>query len=113
MKKNLLINKSKTLLTQVHEKKVNYPMKAKIAADFTRSFNQYRVKLNSFSYYEENNSSIKTFSFMLTAQKTQDITALLKYLTATKQDKYDFDLKLISYDSEKSTYLSELKAVLK
>lgn len=100
-------------LTQVHDKKVNYPMKAKIAADFTRSFNQYRVKLNSLSYKEENNSSTKVFSFMLTAPKTQDITALLKHLTATKQDRYDFDLQLISYDSNKSTYLSELKAVLK
>jgi hypothetical protein len=50
---------------------------------------------------------------MLTAPKTQDITALLKHLTATKQAQYDFDLKLISYDSNSSTYLSELKAVLK
>ncbi len=119
-------------LTQVHEKKVDYPMKAKIAADFTRSFNQYQVKLNSFSYHEnsgdmENNTSgdqnktvitnlansQKTFSFMLTAPKTQNITALLKHLTATKQAQYDFDLKLISYDNNSSTYLSELKAVLK
>ncbi len=100
-------------LTKVHEKKVDYPMKAKIAADFTRSFNQYRVKLNSFSYHEENNSSTKIFSFMLTAPKTQDITALLKHLTETKHNEYDFDLQLISYDSDKSTYLSELKAVLK
>jgi hypothetical protein len=103
-------------------------MKAKIAADFTRSFNQYRVKLNSFAYHEGNksidnnassdqnitqSSSPKIFSFMLTAPKTQDITALLKHLTATKQAQYDFDLKLISYDSNSSTYLSELKAVLK
>jgi len=100
-------------LTQVHEKKVNYPMKAKITADFTHSFNQYRVKLKSFGYSEENNNSTKLFSFMLTAQNTQDITALLKHLTATKKEKYDFDLKLISYDGNNSTYLSELKAVLK
>jgi hypothetical protein len=113
-------------LVQVHDKKVNYPMKAKIVADFTRSFNQYRVKLNSLSYYEgnrsvdtngtlidDNSSTPKVFSFMLTAPKTQDITALLKHLTATKQDRYDFDLQLISYDSNSSTFLSELKAVLK
>lgn len=119
-------------LAQVHEKKVDYPMKAKIVADFTRSFNQYRVKLNSFAYHESNSgmdsstsgdqnttvaaavsNSLKVFSFMLTAPKTQDITALLKHLTATKQSQYDFDLKLISYDSNSSTYLSELKVVLK
>lgn len=100
-------------LTQVHDKKVNYPMKAKIAADFTRSFNQYRVKLQSVGYSEESNSTVKTFNFMLTAAKTQDITALLKHLTDTKRDRYDFDLQLISYDGNTSSYLSELKAVLK
>jgi hypothetical protein len=112
-------------LSKVHEKKVNYPMKAKIVSDFTRSFNQYHVKLNSFGYNEgnnslvdnngsiENNTTQKQFKFILSAISTQDITALLKYLTATKKDKYDFDLQLISYDSNSSTYLSELKAVLK
>ena len=104
-------------LIQVHEKKVNYPMKAKIIADFSRSFNQYRIKLNSLGYTEvineENNISSKFFSFMLTAKNTQDITALLKHLTATKKDNYDFDLKLISYDGNNTGYLSELKAVLK
>jgi hypothetical protein len=100
-------------LTQVHDKKVNYPMKAKIAADFTRSFNQYRVKLQSMGYSEENNSTVKTFNFMLTAAKTQDITALLKHLTDAKKDQYDFDLQMISYDEAKKSYLSELKAVLK
>ncbi|MDD4948579.1 hypothetical protein [Sulfuricurvum sp.] len=100
-------------LTQVHDKKVNYPMKAKIAADFTQSFNQYRVKLQSLGYSEDINTSEKTFNFMLTSPNTQDITALLKHLTATKQDRYDFDLQLISYDLNSSSYLSELKAVLK
>lgn len=88
-------------------------MKAKIAADFTRSFNQYRVKLQSMGYTEDNNSTVKAFSFMLTAPKTQDITALLKHLTDIKRDQYDFDLQLISYDGNTSSYLSELKAVLK
>ena len=75
------------------------------------------VKLNSLGYTEaineENNTSSKFFSFMLTAKNTQDITALLKHLTATKKDTYDFDLKLISYDGNNTSYLSELKAVLK
>lgn len=99
-------------LNQVHEKKVNYPMKAKIASDFTQSFNQYRIKVKTLSYYEENNSSIKTFTFMLSSPKTQDITALLKHLTATKQQ-YTYDMKLITYNEDEKSYLSELKAVLK
>jgi len=103
--------KQDTLL-QVHEKKVNYPMKAKIIADFTQSFNRYRVKLNGIDYHEDN-MSVKTFSFKLNATKTQDITALLKELTANKSDKYNFSLQLIAYDTNSSSYLSELKADLK
>jgi hypothetical protein len=103
--------KQDTLL-QVHEKKVDYPMKAKIMADFTRSFNQYRVQLKTITYSEEFNNT-KTFSFGLTSSSTQDITALLKHLTDSKRDQYDFNLELISYDENQKSYLSELKAVIK
>ncbi len=100
-------------LIQVHEKKVNYPMKAKMISDLTHSLNQYRVKLKEVNYAEEVNGTQKTFTFMLTAAKTQDITALVKHLTETKRNQYDFKMDLISYDENQSSYLSELKAVLK
>lgn len=98
-------------LVQVHEKKVDYPMKAKIMADFTRSFNQYRVQLKTIAYSEDNTT--KTFTFGLTSTKTQDITALLKHLTDSKRNQYDFNLEMISYNEEEKSYLSELKAVIK
>lgn len=99
-------------LMQVHEKKVEYPMKAKIMADFTRSFNQYRVQLKTVAYAEDLNNT-KTFTFGLTSSSTQDITALLKHLTDIKRDQYNFNLELISYNEEEKSYLSELKAVIK
>ncbi len=99
-------------LIQVHDKKVNYPMKAKIMADFTRSFNQYRVQLKTITY-NENNESVKAFTFGLTSPSTQNITALLKHLTADKREMYDFNLDMISYSEEEKSYLGELKAVLK
>jgi len=151
-------------LIQIHDKKENYPMKAKILADFTHSFNQYGVKVISLSYRENNtsadeNNSLKqyhgpfndtehatnalvpigkedfnqsyeqlkkldyyskegnlsprAFTFILSAPKMQPITDLLKNLTSTKNDKYNFSLHLVNYDNNSSTYLSELKAVLK
>lgn len=103
----------KDTLVQVHDKKVNYPMKAKIMADFTRSFNQYRVQLKTVAYAEDMNDTQKTFTFGLTSSSTQDITALLKHLTDVKRDQYDFNLELISYNEEENSYLSELKAVIK
>lgn len=102
----------KDTLVKVHEKKVDYPMKAKIMADFTRSFNQYRVQLKTIAYNEDANNT-KTFTFGLTSSKTQDITALLKHLTDLKRDRYDFNLEMIAYDTNSSSYLSELKAVIK
>lgn len=99
-------------LIKIHDKKVNYPMKAKIIADFTRSFNQYRVQLKTISYSEDLNNT-KTFAFNLTSSNTQDITALLKHLTDVKREQYTFHLKLISYDEKEKSYLSELKAVIK
>ncbi len=99
-------------LIKIHDKKVNYPMKAKIMADFTRSFNQYRVQLQTISYAEDQNDT-KTFTFNLVSSTTQDITALLKHLTETKNDRYNFQMELISYNEEQKSYLSELKAVLK
>ncbi|MFZ2889810.1 hypothetical protein [Sulfuricurvum sp.] len=98
-------------LIQVHEKKVDYPMKARIMADFTQSFNNYRVQLQNVNYTENNTSKI--FSFGLISSKTQDITALLKHLTETKRNQYNFKLELITYDTNTSSYLSELKAVIK
>ncbi len=103
--------KQETLI-KVHEKKVDYPMKAKIMADFTRSFNQYRVQLKTLTYKEDDNST-KTFIFGLTSSTPQDITALLKHLTDTKEAQYTFNLELISFDENEKSYLSELKAVLK
>lgn len=98
-------------LMQVHEKKVDYPMKAKIIADFTRSFNQYRVQLKTINYLETNES--KVFEFGLISSKTQDTTALLKHLTETKRDRYQFNLELISYNEEDKAFISQLKATLK
>ncbi len=100
-------------LIQVHDKKVNYPMKAKILADFTRSFNQYRVQMKNLAYNEESNGTIKTFTFGLTSPSTQNITALVKHLTALKRDKYDFNIEMISYNEDEKSYLGELKAVIK
>lgn len=100
-------------LVKIHDKKVNYPMKAKIMADFTRSFDMYRVRLQSINYSEDVNETNKTFAFGLYSSSTQDITALLKHLTATKGNTYDFGLQLISFDETEKAYLSELKAVIK
>ena len=115
-----LLNEQKTAyqqkqdtLVQVHDKKVNYPMKAKIMADFTRSFNQYRVQLKNASYTEDQNGTQKVFTFGLVSPSTQNITALLKHLTDAKRDKYDFELKLISFNEEEKSYHGELKAVIK
>ncbi len=164
-KEQTAYKQKKDTLIQIHDKKVNYPMKAKILTEFTRSFNQYDVKLRSLSYRDmrtmpqdentslkqyhgpfedtehatnglipigakdfnqsyadlkqldyynkDRNLSAKEFTFILSAPKTQNITDLLKHLMTTKNDAYHFSLHLVSYDTNSSSYLSELKAVLR
>ncbi len=103
----------KDTLDQIHDKKVNYPMKAKILTDFTQNFNKYKTKLQSVEYSEDENSTKKMFKFGLVSSTTQDITELLKFLTSSKGGYYDFEMELISFDADNKSYLSELKALIR
>ena len=63
--------------------------------------------LSDVNYTES--EGIKSFSFMLNAQSDKNITELLKYLTNTKTDKYQFSLEKIFFDQNQTQYVSELK----
>jgi len=103
------INKKNTLI-KIHDVKVNYPMKAKLLAMFTKDFNTYGVHLQSATYSQDSIS--KQLHFSLIATKDKKITKLLEHLTKIYDGKFKFSLELISYDYEEKRYLSELKVVI-
>jgi hypothetical protein len=97
----------KNTLIKIHEVKVDYPMKAKLLALFTKSLNRFHVNVQSVTYAQPDNNKI--LSLHLVADQDRKITKLVEYLTATYEGKYNFDLKEIKFDKETNKYFSELK----
>jgi len=104
-------NEKKNTLIKIHEVKVDYPMKAKLITTFTQDLNKFQVKIDSLTY-QENEKTGKIFTLNLVSPKDREITKLVKYLTKTHADKYDFNLEQIQYDPKLQTYLSQLKVKL-
>ncbi|MEA1916422.1 MAG: hypothetical protein U9N42_02715 [Campylobacterota bacterium] len=97
----------KNTLTKIRSIKVDYPMKAKLIALFTKDFNRFKVNLLDVSYGE--NGDLKRFYFDLIAKNDKDITKLVKYLTDKKLKKFQFLLNKIAYDSELKVYKCALE----
>ncbi|MDF1874584.1 hypothetical protein JHD48_02420 [Sulfurimonas sp. SAG-AH-194-I05] len=97
----------KDTLMQIHEVKVNYPMKAKIITFLVQDFNTYAIKIEKIKYTETANKKVLTLHII--TNKDKKITNLLEYLTKKYAQKFKFSLEQILYDEEKNMYLSELK----
>ena len=104
-------NDKRNTLIKIHEVKVDYPMKAKLIAKFTKDINRFKVKVSSIAYMEDEKAA-KTLTLNLVSSKDREITKLVEYLTKTYEEKYDFDLKEIKLDDQSDLYTSELKVKL-
>ncbi len=105
-------HKSEVTLNKIRDIKINYPMKAKILAFFTKDFNLYDIKIDTV-HYSEASEGVKEFAFTLVAKKDKQLTDLLKYLATNRASKYSFRMDTITYNDESKLYSSELKAVLR
>ena len=104
-------NDKKNTLIKIHEVKVDYPMKAKLIANFTKDINRFKVNVSSVTYAQDNKNG-KVLTLDLVSTKDREITKLVEYLTKTHEGKYDFDLEKIQFDNKLKIYQSELKAKL-
>ena len=104
--------KSKATLIKIHDVKINYPMKAKNIALFTKDFNKYNATIKKIRYSESKERG-REFIFTLATKKDKQLTDLLKYLTAKLAKKYTFRMDQIIYDDKEKLYSTELKAVLR
>ncbi len=100
----------KSTLVKIHDVKVNYPMKAKLLSTLTKDLNKFSVKVKSFSYTEIKDK--KTFTLDLVSKKEKRITRLLKYLTKTYENKFNFSLDRIEFKEESKNYFSTLKVTI-
>ncbi len=107
------LEEKKNVLTQIHDVKVNYPMKAKRISDLTKDLNKYSVKLKDLHYSEDTKTKEKKFELHLLSSKDKRITDLIEWYTKTQAEKYRFTIEKIEFDKEKKIYSSVLKVVLK
>jgi hypothetical protein len=107
------LDEKKAVLTQIHNVKVNYPMKAKLISDLTKDLNKYQVKLEQLGYSEDAKTKEKEFTLNLLSSQDKRITNLIEWYTKTRSSQYKFSIKKIEFNPEKKTYSSELKVVLK
>jgi len=107
------LDDKKSVLTQIHDIKVNYPMKAKTISSLTKDLNKYKVKLKEISFHEDDESEEKSFTLNLISKKDKAITNLIEWYTKTKSSQYKFSIQKIEYDEEAKRYNSQLKVVLK
>ena len=97
----------KNTLMKIHKVKVDYPMKAKLLAQFSKDLNRFGVKVESVLYSESTGK--KLFTLHLAATKDRKMTKLIEYLTSTYDKKFEFELEKIYYEESVKHYLSELK----
>jgi len=107
------LDDKKSVLSKIHDVKVNYPMKAKRITNLTKDLNKYQVKLDEILFLEDNKTNEKMFKLHLLSKKDKRITNLIEWYTKTQSSQYRFSIEKIEYDEEKKIYSSELKVVLK
>ena len=108
--KNEYAEKKHTLI-QIHEVKVNYPMKAVLLATINAELVKYGVK-STHSDYQESKKHGKVLTINLVSTKDRQITKLLEYLTKKYEGRYTFELEKIRYDKDTRRYLSEMRVKL-
>lgn len=106
-----LFAERKTTLEQIHEIKVNYPMKGKIMASLTQDLNRYKVSLSEVIYHEKEDA--KTFTLSLMAKDDKQISDLLAFLTHNRAEEFHYNMETIYWDDSSNYYRSQVKVVLK
>ena len=102
-----LFNNRMKILNAVYEKKVNYPMKAKIFAELSKDLIDHKVKTNSIFLEKD----IITLNVISNDEKR--ITNFIKYISVKKSDKYQINTKKIEKDKNLSKYISSIKVTIR
>ncbi len=90
----------KKLLTEIYNKKISYPMKALILAEFFKISNKYNSKIDDIKF--KNNE----FIFNIQNRSDKKITEFIKNLT--KLDKYNINTDKIEKVDKKQKYISKV-----
>ncbi len=90
----------KKLLSEIYAKKISYPMKATLLAQFFKISNKYQSKIISIDFKD------KEFIFNVQNKNDKKITEFIKSLTAL--NKYNINTDKIEKVDKKQKYLSQI-----
>ncbi len=99
-KENKKFEFRKKLLSQIYAKKISYPMKATLLADFFKISNKYQSKIDSIDFKDSE------FVFNIQNKNDKKITEFIKDLT--KLNKYNINTDKIEKVDKKQKYLSKV-----
>ncbi len=102
------LNFKKTLLEEIYNKKIHYPMKVSALVRIFQEINAHHCKIYNVKITTDKKLVIMVFSVF--SRKDKNVTELIKELTKIK--KYDISTKEIKKDPKKSIYLSDIKVVI-
>jgi len=108
-----LLSIQDNVLTQIHMKKVKYPMKAKIIASLTKDLNKYRVQLSSISYSEDEKDKSHYFNLNMVSRSEKQMTDMIEKLTSDNIQNYKVTIEDITFNAEGQNYQSNLKVALR
>jgi len=101
------------VLTQIHDRKVKYPMKAKIIASLTKDLNKYKVQLSAIGYKDDLLTKSHFFTLEMISRSEKQMTDMIEKLTKDNIQSYKISFKEIAYSDEDQEYKSSLKVELK
>lgn len=107
-----LLDIQNSVLTQIHDRKVKYPMKAKIIALLTKDLNKYRVQLSAIAYKEEGTKT-RYFTLDMFSHSEKQMTDMIEKLTKENTKNYRVTIEEIAYNNEAQSYGSSLKVELR
>jgi len=99
-KENTKFEFRKKLLTQIYAKKISYPMKATLLAEFFEISNKYQSKIDSIDFKDNK------FVFNIQNKNDKKITEFIKDLTTL--NKYNINTDKIEKIDKKQKYLSQI-----
>lgn len=99
-KENKKFEFRKKLLTQIYAKKISYPMKATLLAEFFEISNKYKSKIDSVDFKDDK------FVFNIQNKNDKKITEFIKDLTTL--NKYNINTDKIEKVDKKPKYLSQI-----
>lgn len=113
VKEAKLLAVQNNVLTQIHDQKIGYPMKAKLIAMLTKDLNKYKVQLTEVTYIDDLAAKEHYFMMNMISASEKSMTDMIEKLTKENLKTFKVSLEEISFEEDEQAYISSLKVALR